>query len=186
MYKNTTNKTKSNKKILIFFTILLFLIFTGLIVYSLARNDNPPETQTDGINYGPATEEEIQAAEDNKSRLVEEQKQQNQAPPPQQNSNQKTGVTLVFGYIEVRDGQVNSNGFISTIIEEGGTCTLTLKKGSRLAQATSLSLADAQSTVCGLMQINTSELSGGEWSATISYSSDKYEGVSEERLITVE
>jgi hypothetical protein len=191
-YKNKKSKKLYPKKALV---ILAVLILTGFLVLVLEKTgvinlyerntNNLPEAQQDAINYGPATEEEKNAAEDNKQRLTIEQ-QQNQTQPQQPTGDQKISVTPVFGYIEISESQINSNGFITTMIEEGGTCTLTLKKDGVTKQTSNTSLADAQSTVCGLMQISTDGLSIGNWTATISYSSDKYEGVSEERLVKVE
>jgi hypothetical protein len=189
MYKNTRNRkeTKTKKKLLTVLIVVVFLLITGLIAYSLTKPEDLATTVGDSeIKYSPATEEETQAAEDNKQKIVEEQAQQNQANTPEQTNDQKMSVTPVFGYIEIRDGQVKANGFISTMIEEGGTCTLILKNDGQTAQTSSTALGDAQSTVCGLMQISTNQLNSGDWTATISYSSDRYEGVSEERIINVE
>jgi hypothetical protein len=192
MYKST-NKSRFRHKtligcigiIILLLLSLLVLEKTGVINLYEKAPDVTSQTPQDEINYRPSSEEEIQVAEDNKQKLAEEQMQQNQTPPQEPSSTQKVSVTPVFGYIEIREEQVRANGFISSVIEEGGTCTLKLKKGEQSAQTTSTSLADAQSTVCGLMTISTGQLSTGEWSAVLSYSSDKYEGVSEERLITV-
>jgi hypothetical protein len=190
-YKNKKDKKSYPTKLLAILAalillagLLLVLEKTGVTNFYEKTSTAEPEAQQDVIKYEPATDEEKQAAEDNKDRLVQEQ--QSQTQPQQPSNNQKIPVTPVFGYVEVRDGQINANGFITTMIEEGGTCTFTLKKDGVTKQTTSTSLPDAQSTVCGLMQISRDEVSSGNWTATLSYNSDKYEGVSEERLVTVE
>jgi hypothetical protein len=119
----------------------------------------------DEINLNPPTEDELQAVEDNKIKISDEiDKEQNTSSEPTEGN--KTTVKPIIGYIEVGDEQIRANGFISTMIEEGGTCTLTLRKGTQTAQTSTTSLADAQSTICGLIQINKTEVNNGEWTAT--------------------
>jgi hypothetical protein len=172
---------------LIFFVAVLLLIFekTGITNFYEKNVDSESQSPIDGINLQPATEEEIQDAEDNKLQIVDLKDKQSQTTEEEQTSTYKTEVKPVIGYIEVLEGQINANGFITTMIEEGGTCTLKLTKDDQSFQTTSTSLADAQSTVCGLMQISANGLSQGNWIATISYSSDKYEGLSEEQIVEV-
>jgi cytoskeletal protein RodZ len=189
-YSKNKKYSKKNKKI---YLLVLAVVTLGLILFialeksntiNLFSTPNTPEqiSAEPEINLSPATEEDVQAAEDNKKRLSEELDKQAQNPTrPTEGS--KTSVKPVIGYIEVSGGQVNANGFISTMIEEGGTCTLSLTKGSEAVRTTNTALADAQSTVCGLMQISTSQLGSGEWTATISYSSDNYEGTSDPQTI---
>jgi hypothetical protein len=184
MYNKHQNSTKKiNLSLTMAFVLVIVILSAGaLVLLSKRENTNSTEAPNGEIQFRPPTEEELQAAEDNKKRLSEEIDKQAQNPTQPSDGN-KASVKPVIGYVEVSGDQVNANGFISTMIEEGGTCTLTLTKGSETAQTTNTALADAQSTVCGLMQISTSQLSSGEWTATISYSSDNYEGSSDPQTI---
>jgi hypothetical protein len=196
VYKNknyTKNSKYTRKKLFVLFvSILAILVILFVLekseVINLYNDQKQPSTTTeqDEINLNPPTEEELQAVEDNKNKLSEEIDKSNNAVPPPQKEDGKIDVKPVIGYIEIRDEQIRANGFISTMIEEGGTCTLTLSRGEQKVQTTTTSLADAQSTICGLMLVNKNDVSNGSWTATLSYSSDKYEGVSDEQIITIQ
>ncbi len=191
-YKNKKHKKSSPNKL---FAILAVLILLAGLLFVLEKTgvinlyEKPKSTQAnptpDEINLNPPTEEELQTVENNKLRIADEEIKNDQVKDSI-SEDQKRIVKPIIGYLEIKDGAVRANGFISSVIEEGGTCTLTLVKDSLIQQTTSTSLADAQSTVCGLMEISTDKLSSGKWFATISYQSDKYEGVSDEQFITVQ
>lgn len=137
------------------------------------------------INYDPATEEERSAADLNKERIANQKEESQPNPPP--DTTTKQPVTPIFGYLQQSENSnIEANGYISEAIEEGGTCTLVLVKNGVRATATKQARPSAQSTVCGLLAIERSKLSPGEWTATIEYSSSRYEGKSQERKVKVE
>lgn len=177
-----------NKKVMIPI-LLLAIVVAGSAVYLVSQkshdqNESNNDTN-EQINYDPPTEEELAATEDNKNRIAEEQNAA-ETTTPQASQTEKTKVTPIIGYVESDTTSVRANGFISAVIEEGGTCTLTLRRQNSVIEANSKSLPDAQSTVCGLMEISSNQLSTGNWTATISYNSSKYQGISEERVVEVQ
>jgi hypothetical protein len=93
-------------------------------------------------------------------------------------------VVLSFAGFDGSSGAVQANGFAAGVIENGGTCTLTLTRGADEVTATSAAEADASTTNCGLLQ-TSSGLTSGTWKAVLSYSSAKAQGQSGSTEVTV-
>lgn len=85
-----------------------------------------------------------------------------------------TIVTLDY----VGDG-VEASGIIPSIIEEGGSCVLTLTRGDTILTSAGPASAATEATFCGLLAIKDGRLSPGTWSATVAYASNRYTGVSD-------
>lgn len=86
-------------------------------------------------------------------------------------------VVLTFAGFDGGSGDVQANGFAAGVIENGGTCTLTLTRGDEEVTATSQAEADATTTNCGLLE-TAPGLSSGTWEAVLSYSSGTAQGQS--------
>jgi hypothetical protein len=93
-------------------------------------------------------------------------------------------VALTYVTFDKSAGTVQANGFVAGIIEQGGTCTLTLTKGGSKVTATSTAEADATTTNCGLLE-TSGDLAAGTWNAVLAYSSAKATGTSAAREVTV-
>jgi hypothetical protein len=83
------------------------------------------------------------------------------------------------------DGFVNVNALVNGVIEDDGTCTLTMTKGTKSVHVTRPSEANASNTTCGRMSISRGSLSSGTWSTTVSYLSPTAKGASEAMSIEV-
>jgi hypothetical protein len=182
---------KNKKSSLIIVSILVVIATTGIAFAVYKSNDSETVATTDPldtINYGEATETEKQETAANKDKVAaqtESQNNQQSSETPGSQSSKKT-VTPILTYIEQQDsGSVAARGYIPGIIENGGTCTLTLSKGSIKLADNHTAYGNAQNTGCGLMIIDKSKLSSGTWSATISYISVKYTGTSEPQNVRV-
>jgi hypothetical protein len=94
-------------------------------------------------------------------------------------------VQVVLSYAGFQpSGTVQANGFAAGVIEDGGTCTLTLTHGSSVVTATSTAAADATTTSCGLLE-TAPGLAPGTWNAVLSYSSPHAHGTSDSVEVTV-
>lgn len=87
-------------------------------------------------------------------------------------------VTLTYAGFQMASKTVQANGFAAGIIENGGTCTLTLTQAGSVVTATSTAAADATTTSCGLLE-TAPGLAPGTWRAVLSYSSKSAHGSSE-------
>ena len=61
--------------------------------------------------------------------------------------------------------------YVAGLIEQGGTCTMTLTLDGDKASVTTDGLPDAQTTSCGQLVVPYSELSPGTWAVDVTYSS---------------
>ncbi|SDO32717.1 hypothetical protein [Geodermatophilus sp. DSM 45219] len=76
-------------------------------------------------------------------------------------------------------GSVVAAGYVSPVVEDGGTCVLELTRGGETRTATAAGLADASTTACGDLQVSGEELAAGTWTAVLRYESDAASGESD-------
>jgi hypothetical protein len=98
--------------------------------------------------------------------------------PPAETAGGNVGVVLSYVGWEQSSDAVEAGGFVSGVVEGGGTCRLTLTRGERSAVAETQGEADASTTVCGAIVVPGQELSEGTWKAVLSYESATASGVS--------
>lgn len=96
-----------------------------------------------------------------------------------------TGESVVFITLDVVGDRVEASGMLPGVVEDGGSCTLTLTRGSVTRTIEGDTAAGPQSTYCSLLTVPTSELSGGEWSAVLRYSSAAHTGASPAATVSV-
>lgn len=91
----------------------------------------------------------------------------------------EVAVTATYAEWDASLGQVVVGGYVAGVVENGGTCTLTLTQGGKTATRTVDAAADASTTVCGAVSVDGDELAAGTWSAVLSYRSDGHSGAAE-------
>jgi hypothetical protein len=105
--------------------------------------------------------------------------------PPRPSVPAGTG-DVVLSYLHWDGDAVLAGGYVSPVIEDGGTCTLELTQGGATASASSTASADATTTTCAELSVSGDELSPGEWSGVLRYSSDTTSGVSDAVAVEVQ
>ncbi len=181
----------TTKKALI--TIPAILLIVGATAWGLDKANiiNLPflpnesagtENPGNGINYGPPTEEEKKETEQFKKDL--ENKNYNQSSDTNSPASMKQ-ASVTMTYLTYGVGGISSSGFINNVFEDGGTCTLTLTKGSLKLSGTSSGIQDVNKTTCSPITINKNKLQSGEWYAVLSYKSSTINGSSPSRVINV-
>jgi hypothetical protein len=85
-------------------------------------------------------------------------------------------VVTTFHDWNATTGQVMVGGYVEGVIEDGGTCTLTLTSGSSSATGSTRAHADATTTACGAVTVPGSQLAAGTWNAVLSYRSPEHSG----------
>ncbi|MCW2678410.1 MAG: hypothetical protein JWR70_3450 [Modestobacter sp.] len=96
-----------------------------------------------------------------------------------------TDVVLSYAAWDPGAGAVLAGGYLSPVIEDGGTCTLVLTKGRVTVTATSVGMADATTTACGDLRVPRSALSAGTWRAVLRYASSAADGESSSLSVAV-
>jgi hypothetical protein len=69
-------------------------------------------------------------------------------------------------------------GIVTGVIEDGGTCTVTLTRDGLTAEGSSAGVPDARNSSCGEIRVPGAALSSGEWSAVLTYRSATSSGES--------
>jgi hypothetical protein len=132
------------------------------------------------INYGPPTKTDKIDSESHKS------------TPPTKNTtggtSEKREVTVTISTWAQKDGAITVNGFVGGVVEDGGTCTLTMTFAATGKQVTTsrTAIANVTNTSCGESTVPVSKLSSGSWHAVLAYSSSASSGQSSPVTIDVE
>lgn len=177
--KQTTQKTnKMNKVTKIGIIAAIAILVAGGIVFAYRSKNESSKTpdatpvsqqSNPNINLEPATDQEKQATEQHKNDLA-------QQTPPNTNttpSGQKKQVSVVI----TSATSTSLNAYISGVLEDSGTCTLTLTRGSQTVTKSSPGFGNVNTTNC--TPINYDTLSTGTWTATLTYTSPTAEGKSQ-------
>ncbi len=182
-------KNKKPTKIIILLVALSIVIVAACIWYFFARENQSTISEetvdtVGSINYNPPTDSEKDASEAAKDAIVDEQ--QNQQSNSGTTQSKKKAIVVANPYGENPEGDaIEVNGFVSNIIEDGGICTLSLKKDGKSVSVQRTATADAQTTTCGLLVIARAKLSQGSWQGTLHYESPKAEGTSSNFVVEV-
>ncbi len=170
--KITPRKGISKRTWLIIIAALALVVIGGA-VYAWYSRSKPSES-TSNVNTNPPTQEEKDAGNAAKKDTVDTPPAQT-TPPPRSGSG-KTNVAVTISAATQTDTTVQIRGLISTVVDSTGNCTLTLTKGASTVTKTAGTQALANSTTCQGFNIDTSELSAGDWQITLKYESNTLSG----------
>ena len=96
-----------------------------------------------------------------------------------------TDVVLSFVGWDEDTASVQVSGYVTPVVEDGGTCTVDLTRGDVTVEAGGPTLADATTTVCGGLTVPGDQLSPGTWEAVLRYESPRTAGASEPLTVEV-
>lgn len=169
-----------NHKVALISSIAILILAGGGIFYYFKHKSNT-KAQIDpvtggAINYGPPTKQDTA---DINNEISSDQQAQDKYTRPKG----KLVTPMIVSYGQTKDG-VEVSARVPGIVEDGGTCTLTLSMGSEKVTASKKAVSNVSEVSCGFITISNSKLSPGNWSAAVSYLSDKYRGNSDN--VTVE
>lgn len=177
------NKNKKNiKKIMIFVAAALaFILIAGAILEKLhiinlfnspTSQQNASEKQNSTkIDNNPATNEQINNGNDTKTGSSSDTPP---VPTVIKGSDKKT-VQLTISAANQNNQSLQIRVMIGAI-ESSGQCNLLLTNGTATVKKTAGAQSQATTSTCMGFDIPLSELSGGTWSITVDYSSDKLIG----------
>lgn len=178
----------SKSKIVISAVIVAAIFVAGYLVWQHYRTDKAPNiknnSSTPKIDYGPATDDQKDAAGINNTKNDAPSTSQSATENKNKPGNKKT-VSVIVTTWKQKNGSITVNGYVDGIIESNGTCTLTLAKGGVIKTASRPAQLNTTNTTCGESDIPTSSLSLGTWQATLSYTSKTSSGTSDEFPVDV-
>ena len=104
-------------------------------------------------------------------------------PAPSYGGGDKNVVITQAGW--TADERVEVSGYVPGVVEDGGTCRVTLTLDGDTVQAEAVGMADATTTVCGAIEVGGPELDPGLWQAVLSYESPTSSGASAPSIVQV-
>jgi hypothetical protein len=174
-------KSKGAQQKILIICAVLVLLGSSFFLYKKYHHDDP-STAVSGlgeeIDMSPPTQQEKDDVDKHKEDLAEQ---------PQQNapSSGRNTVTPSISDAGLYDKQIEVRGFIADIFEGGGTCRVELTMGSQKVTKEIAATQGTSTTICPLVKIPMSELSTGNWTVKLSYSSPNAEGISDARSVEV-
>jgi cytoskeletal protein RodZ len=163
--------------------VALGLVIGGAYWY---QQKNEKEMVTTTAQHTSETPEQIEEeVEQNKEEISQPENNETTPSPttPQTStpSNLKA-VTPIITYAGYSDpatkAEVEVDAFVPELYEDGGTCTMTAKKGSATVTKQQPANKQATTTNCQNFFISSSEFSSGTWDVTVKYKSGTAEGTS--------
>lgn len=136
----------------------------------------------DFINLNPPTDEEKQAGDKQKASLEDQSRQNSESS---QESGIKTVTPIITSWGQA-DGKVQVAARVPKVLEDGGTCTLTMVRAGKSVSATRKGVSNVSEVSCGYISIPSTKLSSGTWSASVSYSSPVAKGTSKTISINIQ
>ena len=184
-YRRDHTTSKNHKKLLIIAVILLLLVGGGAAYAFQGSFFGDADGQVKDINQ-PPTDEEIGAGNVQKEKIVQDE-QTDTEQNSESDSGNKDAVTPIITVIRQSSAgaDLRVNSYVPGVVEDGGTCTLSLSNGGQIVSGSNKSFHDAQDTNCGQIIIDGGKLSPGDWQAVISYTSSSSEGKSKSESIEV-
>lgn len=137
-----------------------------------SEETNATDTQ---INLNPPTNQDKQAVDQAKERLLENQNQSSSMD----NQGRIKVSPLITSVDSTSDNQVRVYGSVSGIVENNGSCTFIFTKGISTLTKVISAAADATTTRCLPLSLAKSELEKGTWHVNLTYSSQKATGGSD-------
>ena len=181
------NKQRAGRKrtaiLLVLMVTLLAAVIFGVKAF-VSRSDKTATTGNSGetINYAPATEEEKRQADQHKESLAKQQEEEQNQPPASGTKNVTPIITDAGQYGD----KVEVRAYVPSVVESGGKCTFTFKKGSSQVKRTIDTIPGPQSTQCDTVTVPVSEFpSKGTWALTVSYASASSSGTSSTQNVGV-
>lgn len=170
-----------------FGVLLLSLGVLGFLAYAYINNPsrqnsntvNTSKTNTDESKQGEASGDQQETVEQNPNDKDTPPNTDQPATPTNDTTSDKKQVQM-FASTDTSGGTVYIRGGINYPVT-GGTCYATLSgpSGETLRKDTTL-LQNPASTDCKTIAVSSSELASGTWKVVLHYTSDTYEGASDE------
>jgi hypothetical protein len=98
--------------------------------------------------------------------------------PPVSTDGGNVGVVVTQAGWAASGQGVEVVGFVTGVVEDGGTCRVTLTRGGQSFSAEREGSADATTTACGSLEVGNAQMDVGEWQAVLSYESARSAGSS--------
>jgi hypothetical protein len=177
-------KVSATQKALLISAVVIVVAGGGFATYEHFHSSTPvAKKSANPVYYNPPTPQDKADTQARKEALAKQYQQQQSSPQP---SPSKQAVTPVITNASQIGQQITVNAYVSGIFEDGGICTASFTQGSLQVTKNSTAFANATTTDCPPIVMNSSEFSSkGNWQVTVAYNSAKATGTSQPETLTV-
>jgi hypothetical protein len=185
VFVSRTRRRKTTTVIVLSVVAIAVVAVAAFLVGPRLTGDTTSSTSTDVVGgTAGAAPAEGAAATSSAPYTIKPEPTEVATDPPVEQTGGRVDVALTYAGFDASTGTVQANGFVAGVLEDGGTCTLTLTKGSENVTSTSTAAADASTTSCGLLE-TSGGIAAGTWHAVLSYSSADAHGTSQSTEVVV-
>ena len=189
------NKRMSKKKIIISALVVLVLLCsayafvavrTGLYPFVGSSNESADVgEQKVSLERSKTEEGAIKAVADDPGLKSKNNQTDTPNTPTATSDGGKLKVNVLLTNVRVANGFVSASGFVTDLVETGGSCNYRFIKDSSVVDKPARTLTNPTSTTCETVRFSTNELpADGAWKVSVSYSSDSARGESEQKEFT--
>lgn len=187
--RNTKKNRTSRSKILLLILAGVLLFAGGVYAYQALDDNADSKSQANDIDFGPPTEEERQAGDEQKDTITDKESSNDadettQPSDSDENDRQddRKSANVVIVDASQYDDIVEVRAFVNNHIQDG-TCRYRFQRGNQTINKQLEAHADASTTVCPALEVNRSEFrSAGTWSVTVTYESSGAKGSQSQEL----
>lgn len=179
-----TKISRKNQKLLLIVILALATTATAAIYWSRQGNNsqNLPSANTDSSGVAFDTEPATPQQQDEADSIKEDNDKNGSGNQSQTPFTPAQPIITYAGQY----GDVIEVGAYINVFESDGQCVLELTKGSQTKTTSVQAVPNVSTTDCPVMTFNRSELTGGEWSATVRYTSRTTNAKSNPQRINVQ
>lgn len=188
--KKSNNKTGKKLLVSLLAVAILAIIGYGTFAYTneswpFGDTDEPSKLSSSTLEDNHGNKIDDQPSDDKNQQRVNDKKEQDRKRIEQNEQNEKNhkgqkNVDVVITTYSQDQSGLHVNGYVDGVIENNGTCKLTITNESGKAISTTRkSHENAKNTTCGQSTISNQKLKPGKWTISLSYSSDTATGSSE-------
>ncbi|MCW2576467.1 MAG: uncharacterized protein JWR28_3133 [Modestobacter sp.] len=170
--------------------LLVVLLLAVAVVAGLLMTRDPDATESAADSAAPSSEPlsalPEAASTQPGSQVLEPGPEQTVATDPAPvTTGGDVDVVVTYAGWDAETDVVEVSGFVSGVVEDGGTCRLTAEGDGPTVSAESTGIADASTTSCGSVVLPGGGLGAGTWQVVLSYESATSTGSSSPTTVEV-
>lgn len=171
---------KSSKKVLLAMAVLLIAGLGAFAAYKHSNSNNDVRRNQAGTSL-ERSEQELKETKDiqDDPKTTKQQTGSDSVPEPEMDSSTGSrNVNVVLTSTGTENGTVDASGFVSNLVEQGGSCFYSFTQSQKTITKTADTFVNPTSTTCSTVRFDEKELGPGEWKVSITYSSATATGTS--------
>lgn len=184
-------KTPTSKSKIITVVALIAALTGGYLLYAslnhlppFALSSPDPGDYTINLEKSDAEKQRTQELQQNPEQKIVNEQSDTPTTPTTDVGTGKQNANVVLSFASIQNGTVSVGGYVTNVVEDGGTCTYTFTKGGEAIEKTAATMQNPTSTSCATTRFPSTELGSGVWKVTLTYGSSASAGVSNTKEVT--